>query len=59
MDLPHSFMVLSFFITIIILTLAAYLRLKKLSGEEKGSPADAEVEDEPAEEEKKEEPPGQ
>ena len=59
MDLPHSFMVLSFFITIIILTLAAYLRLKRLSGEEKGSPADAEMEDEPAEEEKKEEPPGQ
>jgi hypothetical protein len=59
MDLPHSFMVLSFFITIIILTLAAYLRLKKLSGEEKGTPVDVEVEDEPAEEEKKEEPPGQ
>jgi len=59
MDLPHSFMVLSFFITIIILTLAAYLRLKRLSGEEKGSPADAEVEDEPIEEEKKDEPPGQ
>jgi len=57
MDLPHSFMVLSFFITIIILTLAAYLRLKRLSGEEKGSPADAEMEDEPIEEEKKEEPP--
>ena len=57
MDLPHSFMVLSFFMTIIILTLAAYLRLKRLSGEEKGSPADAEVEDEPIEEEKKEEPP--
>jgi len=59
MDLPHSFMVLSFFITIIILTLAAYLRLKRLSGEEKGSPADAEEEDEPAEEENNEEPPGQ
>jgi hypothetical protein len=59
MDLPHSFMVLSFFITIIILTLAAYLRLKRLSGEEKGSPADAEVEDEPLEEEKKEGPPRQ
>jgi hypothetical protein len=58
MDLPHSFMVLSFFITIVILTLAAYLRLKRLSGEEKGSPADAEVEDEIAEE-KREEPPGQ
>ena len=57
MDLPHSFMVLSFFITIIILTLAAYLRLKRLSSEEKGSPADAEVEDEPIEDEKKEEPP--
>jgi hypothetical protein len=56
MDLPHSFMVLSFFITIIILTLAAYLRLKRLSGEEKGSPVDADVEDELAEEEKKDEP---
>jgi hypothetical protein len=51
--------VLSFFITIIILTLAAYLRLKRLSGEEKGSSADAEVDEEPLEEEKKEEPPQQ
>ncbi|HUW43163.1 MAG TPA: carboxypeptidase-like regulatory domain-containing protein [Thermoplasmata archaeon] len=59
MDLPHSFMVLSFFITIIILTMAAYLRLKRLSGEEKGSPADTEMEDEPVEEEKREGPPGQ
>jgi large repetitive protein len=59
MDLPHSFMVLSFFITIIILSLAAYLRLKKLSGEEKGSPADIEMEDEPVLEEKKDEPPEQ
>ena len=59
MDLPHSFMVLSFFITIIILSLAAYLRLKKLSGEEKGTPVDMEIEDEPVSEEKKEEPPEQ
>lgn len=59
MDLPHSFMVLSFFITIIILSLAAYLRLKKLSSEEKGSTADSDVEDELAEEEKKDEPPEQ
>jgi hypothetical protein len=38
MDLPHSFMVIAFFITIAILTLAAYLRLRKLSGADREPP---------------------
>ena len=38
MDLPHSFMVVAFFMTIAILTLAAYLRLRRLSGADKGPP---------------------
>lgn len=55
MDLPHSFMVLAFFMTIVILTLAAYLRLKRIQNPEKKPDLD---EDDLAEmEEKKDEPP--
>ena len=62
MDLPHSFMVIAFFITIVILTLAAYLRLRRLSGADKESPDGEKGSEENAlieEERKEDEPPAQ
>ena len=59
MDLPHSFMVLAFGIVIVILTLATYLRLKRIQQPEKAPVEEEIIEDMKEEEsriEEKEEP---
>lgn len=54
MDLPHSFMALAFMITIVILSLAVYLRLKRIQRDERGPSIEEELK-----EEEGENPPGQ